>query len=384
MFGAEDEQRHEQDDGRHHHQRDEDPEHEVAPSERPVGEPPGGERRDDEGDGDRGEGEEHRVAEPAGELIAERRPEAGERRIGDRHPGMLEEARLRLERRRDHHVDREEGDHRREDEQPVLRDRAGEAPTHRSRSRPPLDAEEGGDQHERDREQRRRRGRCDLRRLVLEGGLVDVELRHLGRVTRPALAVRHHVDVVEDPGDHRDRLDHDVEDDHARELRDRDPAVEPEEARPVHASRFEDVGGDGEQPGEEEDDPEAELAPDDHRRHRPERPAGLAEPVLRQPAEPDRPEHLIDEPVELEQLPEHDPDHRDREHVGQEERPAVEPPAAQPLEEQDRQEQRARDEDRDREQEPGVVAERRAEGRVGPRRCGSSRSSRRRRTGTRT
>ena len=67
-------------------------------------------------------------------------------------------------------------------------------------------------------------------------------------------------------------------------------AVEPEEAGAVHAPRLEDVGGDGEQPGEEEDDAEAELPPDDHAGHRPERPARLAEPVLRQPAEPDRPQ----------------------------------------------------------------------------------------------
>jgi hypothetical protein len=91
-----------------------------------------------------------------------------------------------------------------------------------------LDAEEHGDQDERDGEEHHGRRGGDLGRLVLEGGLVDVEFRHLRRVTGAALAVRHHVDVVEDPGDHRDRLDDDVEDDHARQLRDRDAAVEPE------------------------------------------------------------------------------------------------------------------------------------------------------------
>ncbi len=86
-------------------------------------------------------------------------------------------------------------------------------------------------------------------------------------------------------------------------------------------------------------------------------------------ASPPRPtarSSLVDEAVELQQLPEDDADHRDREHVGQEQRPAVEAPATQPFEEQDREQERRRDEDRHREQQPGVVAERGAEGRIAP------------------
>ena len=68
---AEHEQRHEQDDGRHDHQGDQHPEHDVAPAERPVGEAPGGESGDEEGQRHRREREEHRVGEPARELVAE-------------------------------------------------------------------------------------------------------------------------------------------------------------------------------------------------------------------------------------------------------------------------------------------------------------------------
>ena len=142
--------------------------------------------------------------------------------------------------------------------------------------------------------------------------------------------------------------------------------MEPEEAGAVHPSRLEDVTRNRQQPSEKEDDAEAQLAPDDHGCHRPQGPARLAEPVLRQAPEAERTQQLVDEAVELEQLAEDDADHGDREHEGQEQRPAMEAPAAQPFEEQDREQQREGDEDRHREQEPCVVAERGAERGIGP------------------
>ena len=63
---------------------------------------------------------------------------------------------------------------------------------------------------------------------------------------------------------------------------------------------------------------EAELAPDDDGRHHPKRPAWLPQPVLREAAESDAAENLVDQAVELEQLSEDDPYHGDREDVREE------------------------------------------------------------------
>src|SRR5260370_41706315 len=69
-----------------------------------------------------------------------------------------------------------------------------------------LHPEEDDDEDERCPEQHHCGGRGKIRRRVLEGRLVDVELGNLGCVARPTGAVRDHVDVVENPGDHRGRL----------------------------------------------------------------------------------------------------------------------------------------------------------------------------------
>src|SRR5215471_2961273 len=145
-------------------------------------------------------------------------------------------------------------------------------------TRTALDPEEHHDEEERRAEEDDGRRRGEVRRRVLERRLVDVELRHLRRVPRPTGPVRDDVDVVEDPRDHRDRLDDDVERDHAPELGDGDAPVESEEAGAVDACGLERLGRQGEQARQEEDHAEAELFPYDHAGHRPERPARLAEP----------------------------------------------------------------------------------------------------------
>ena len=304
------------------------------------------------------------VRKPGGELVVQRSVEPVQGRSEEWRPRVREEVALRLERRRHHHVDGEQREHGHEQEQPVLREPAEDA--YASATRASLDPEEGHDQHQRHREQRHGGGGGDLGRLVLKRSLVDVELGHLGGVAGPALAVRHHVDVVEDPGDHRDRLDHDVEEDHISQLRDRDETVHSEEPSTVDPTRLEDVCGYGEEAREEEHDTEAELFPDDHAGHRPERPARLSEPVLREPAQPEGPEQLVDEPVELQQLAEDDADHGNRQDKGEEHCPPVEAPAQQPFEEQHGDEQRERDEHGNSEQQPPVVSERRAKRGIAP------------------
>jgi hypothetical protein len=101
-------------------------------------------------------------------------------------------------------------------------------------------------------------------------------------------------------------------------------------------------------------------------RHRPERPSWLAEPVLSEPTQPDRPEALVDETVELEQLAQDDPDHGNREDEGQEDRPAMEAPAAEPLVEKHREKKSKDDQDGHGKEEARVVAESGLEGRIGP------------------
>ena len=77
---------------------------------------------------------------------------------------------------------------------------------------------------------------------------------------------------------------------------------------------------------------------------------------------------LHSEPVELEQLSKDDCNHRDRQHVRQEDRPPVEPPAPKGLEQEHGDCERQDDEHGHREQQASVVGERRSERRIRPRR----------------
>ena len=117
-------------------------------------------------------------------------------------------------------------------------------------------------------------------------------------------------------------------------------------ARAVGARGLVDLGGQREQAREEDDDPEPELLPDDHADQRRERVVGVAEPVAREAAESDLVERRVEQAVQRQDLPEEHADDGDGQEVGDEDDPAVEAPAAHPLVEQDRDQQRGRDDQR--------------------------------------
>ncbi len=117
-------------------------------------------------------------------------------------------------------------------------------------------------------------------------------------------------------------------------------------ARAVRPRGLVDLGGQREQAREEDDDPEPELLPDDHADQRRQRVVGVAEPVAREAAESDLLERRVEQAVQRQDLPEEHADDRDGQEVGDEDHPPVEAPAAHPLVEQDRDQQRGRDDQR--------------------------------------
>jgi hypothetical protein len=104
--------------------------------------------------------------------------------------------------------------------------------------------------------------------------------------------------------------------------------------------------------------------PDDDKEDAPEGEALVADPVEREGVEPESAKDLIQDAVQLEYIAEDDPDHRDREDVREEKDRAVDAPAAHPVEEQHRDEERDDGEDGDGEQEERTVLDRLPEGRV--------------------
>ncbi len=121
-------------------------------------------------------------------------------------------------------------------------------------------------------------------------------------------------------------------------------------------------------PGEEEDDREADVLPGDHDEERVEDEPEVGEPELDEPAEADRPQRRVDEPVRLQDLEEDDRRDRLREHVRREEDEAQDAAAAQRPVEQQRDPERERELEAERERdEDRVVLHRLAEGGVAER-----------------
>ena len=134
----------------------------------------------------------------------------------------------------------------------------------------------------------------------------------------------------------------------------------------VDAGRLDRLLVHREQPREEEDDPEAELAPDDHDPDRQQRQLLAAEPVEREPVQVHRVEDAVERAVQLEDVARDDADDRHREDVRQEQDAPVDPPAARPFVEQHREEDREHEQHRHREEQQRAVLQRVVERRVLP------------------
>ena len=229
-----------------------------------------------------------RVEEPAREpggggqpaVVGERRRPGQERQLVDLG-ALLERGRQHVDERHHHQHAAEEQE--RPDDHPPRSPRP--PPPHReahadrsSRSWSERDGEE-------DHEQDDRLGGGVAHLEVAEGGLVDLEDERLGRVERPALAVRHAVDVVED-AEEGDRADDDQEDDGRPEERERHVDERPPAPGAVDGRGLVVLLRDGLQAGQEDHDLEPEPRPDGGRQDGVERLLRRAQEGLLREARP--------------------------------------------------------------------------------------------------